>query len=332
MILKEEWSLIKVVNRVFIGACTGVVSLQGFCWLLYKGGLSSGILLSPIQGWSLIRVVSHKGFYWLQYRGGLLSGWSLTRVLLAPIQGCLEVFIGSCTGVVFHWVSLLHFFFFFYWFLHRGGLSSGWSLMGFTGSCTGAVFHWGGLLHQGFYWLLHRGVSHQGGPPSGFLLAPAQGWSPPSGILLAPARGWSFIGVVSHLGHPPSGVLLALVQQWCFTGSSIRVVSHLGFYQLLCRGGFSSGWSLIRGFTGSYTGVAFCQVLLAPVQGWFFTRGFTGACTGMAFHQVLLAPGQGWFFILDYTGSCAWVVSHLGRLSCFFFYWPLCCLPLSPAL
>ena len=316
-----------------------MVSLQGFCWLLYRGGLSSGILLSPIQGWSLIRVVSHKGFYWLQYRGGLLSGWSLTRVLLAPIQGCLEVFIGSCTGVVFHWVSLLHFFFFLlvptqgwslirvvshgvYWLLHRGGLSLGWSPP--SGVLLAPAQGWSliRVVSQGFYWLLHRGVSHQSGPPSGFLLAPAQGWSPPSGILLAPARGWSFIGVVSHLGHPPSGVLLALVQQWCFTGSSIRVVSHLGFYQLLCRGGFSSGWSLIRGFTGSYTGVAFCQVLLAPVQGWFFTRGFTGACTGMAFHQVLLAPGQGWFFILDYTGSCAWVVSHLGRLSCFFFTGP----------
>ena len=220
VILKEEWSLIKVVNRVFIGACTGVVSLQGFCWLLYKGGLSSGILLSPIQGWSLIRVVSHKGFYWLQYRGGLLSGWSLTRVLLAPIQGCLEVFIGSCTGVVFHWVSLLHFFFFFTGSYtgvvsHQGGLSWGLlapaqgrsfigvvsSIRGFTGSCTGVSLI-RVVLHQGFYWLLHRGG----------LLHQVFYWLLHGGGL---SLGWSLIWDILHQGFYwllySSGVLLAPV-------------------------------------------------------------------------------------------------------------------------
>ena len=238
VILKEEWSLIKVVlQQGFHWWSTGVVSLQGFCWPLYRGGLSSGILLSPIQGWSLIRVVSHKGFYWLQYRGGLLSGWSLTRVLLAPIQWCLEVFIGSCTGVVFHWVSLLHFYF-FYWFLHRGGLSSGWSLMGFTGSCTGAVFHWGGLLHQGFYWLLHSGGLSSGWSLRGFT---------------GSCTGVSLIRVVLHQGF-----------YWLLHRGGLL---HQVFYWLLHGGGLSLGWSLIWDILhqGFYWLLYSSGVLLAPV-------------------------------------------------------------------
>ena len=291
----------------------------------HKSGPSTGFSLVPVQGWSLFRgfagsytgVVSHQGFYFsytgvVSLQGGLIRGFTGSYTGVVSCQGTVVSHQGS------------------YWLLYRDVLrfsqapAQEWSFIGvvssirgFTGSCTGVV-------------------SHQGGPPSRFLLAPAQGRSHPSGILLAHAwgglsLGWSLIWVVLHQGFYwllySGGVLLAPVQGWFliwdFTGSCVWVVSH--------QGGLSSGVLLVP-----VQGWAFCQVLLAPVQGWFFIRVFTGACTGMAFHQVLVAPVQGCFFIWDFTGSCAgvffiWdftgscagVVSHLGHLSWVFLLAPV---------
>ena len=321
MILKEEWSLTRVVLQ------------QGFHWCLYRGGLSSGVLLAPIQGWSLIRVLfllyrgglssgwSHKGFYWLLYRGGLLSGYGglSPGILLALIQGCFEVLTGSCTGVVFHWGGLLHQG--FYWLLHRGGLSSGWSsirvftgsstgvvssIRYFTGSCSGVVFHWGGFSYGSssirgftgsctvvvFYWLQCKG-----------------GFS--SGILLDPVYGWFLIRVVSHQG---------------FYWFLYRGGPFVRFYWLQCRGGFSSGvllvlvqeWPFIRFYWLQCKGVFSSGILLAPVQGCFSSVILLAPVQGCFSSGILLAPVQGWFH--------TWVIFHG------FFYWPLCWLPLSPAL
>ena len=77
MVLKEGWSLIKVVSHQ-----GGLSSGQSFIRVVsHQGGLSSG--------WFLIRVASHQGglksgrplIRVVSHQGGLKSGWSLIRVV-----------------------------------------------------------------------------------------------------------------------------------------------------------------------------------------------------------------------------------------------------------
>ena len=202
--------------------------ISGFNWLLYRGGLSSGVILAPTQGWSLPSGWSLVRGFTGSYTGVVSrQGGPSPGFLLAPIQGCLEVFTGSCT---------------------KGGLSLGWSPL--SGVLLAPTQGWSliRVVSQGVYWLLHRGGLSLGwSPPSGVLLAPAQGWSPPSGILLAHAQGWPYIGVVSHQGRPPS-------------------CTGVVFYWLQCKGGFSSGILLASVQGWFHTWVVFHGFfLLAPV-------------------------------------------------------------------
>ena len=159
--------------------------ISGFNWLLYRGGLSSGVILAPTQGWSLPSGWSLVRGFTGSYTGVVSrQGGPSPGFLLAPIQGCLEVFTGSCT---------------------KGGLSLGWSPL--SGVLLAPSQGWSLIrvvLHQGFYWLLHRGgllhqvfywLMHRGGLTLGWSLIR---------VVLHLVQGWCFTGssarVVSHLG------------------------------------------------------------------------------------------------------------------------------------